>query len=152
MIQCTIKECNYTQLVKSSICLMKPGHNGCVTELTNCSLIILRNVPTSSQHHKIWLSDINSLASCESIQHCNNMWQHYTHYTCGPMRVIKSEKERIADSALWASRGSVRCFFPLFTKYSTVIESQGQRNRQLRMRYCMRSFRTCHSKETSLES
>lgn len=76
--------------------------------------------------------------------------------TCGPMSVIKSEKERIADSALWASRRKVVpfCFvfpLPLFTKYSTVIDCQGQRNRQLRMTDCMHSFNTCHSKDTSLQ-
>lgn len=78
------------------------------------------------------------------------MWQHCDAHRHVFQWVVKSEKERIAELHWWHCWCFL--FLPLFTKYSTVIESQGQRNRQLRMRDCMHSFNTCHSKVTSLQS
>lgn len=59
-------------------------------------------------------------------------------------------KRRIADSAYWASRREVLPFSPPFSQSTVeVIETQGQRSRQLRMRECMHSFKACHINDTS---
>lgn len=72
--------------------------------------------------------------------------------TCGPMRVIKSEGELLIQLREAAQEGCAVFFLPFSPGTGAVIESQGQRNGQLRMSDCMRSFNTCHSQDTSQQS
>lgn len=76
------------------------------------------------------------------------MWQQMRNINMISNEGDTSEKEGCWFSLLSQQKGGFT-IFPLFHKVSKVIEIQGQRSRQLRMRECMHSFNACHIKDTS---
>lgn len=140
MIQCTTKECNLT--VSQTIYLV--WWNQCGESLMSS---------TSSQHGKdseklpprLLVRAFDTATICDSTVTHTDMWPN----ECDK----KWKRENCWFSLVSQQKEGCAVFFPLplFTKYSTVIESRGQRNRQLRMTNCMHSFNTCHSKDKSLQ-
>lgn len=61
----------------------------------------------------------------------------------------KSEEEDCWFSVLSQQKGGFTIFPPFSQSTVEVIETQGQRSRQLRMRECMHSFKACHINDTS---